>query len=264
MFYLKHWSQTILNLKLKGFLWILLSMCLAFTLVFRKEWVSLWTALAPENIASPYSTLVLNQNDSEDKTLKALSSFPGVKQVRLLSANQTSKLLSPLMKELGTDYSLNNMQNYKRIKIIYSKTDSDLSYTRLNNWLKSSYSDEYTLSQVKFPDGIRTIFENPFYQNFFKLGPWGATLVLWAMWLLFFWINYNTIRAQSYLIERYQRKKLVAAKSMAIGFGILGLMITALGISFFEVDILGSIILFILISIPWCQTMKSWQWRQQF
>jgi uncharacterized membrane protein len=121
--------------------------------------------------------------------------------------------------------------------------------------------DHVTASDIKYPEITDVMKKHPFYLFLYKAGDWGVVAILSIFWIISYWLCYGVFRSRSYLLEKYQRKKMVAAKTLAMGLGIVLVSFTALGIWNGTLRVLDLAILFMIFSVFWTFSMQEWRWK---
>lgn len=214
-------------------------------------------------MVNPYFVAVIDSTVDAGKIKASLSSLPGILAVDDKESLRSQTKLNNLMGELGTDYSLNpELLNFKSLKIIMSPSLSaeSLDFVR-DQVVKMSGQDHVTATEIKFPEVTGIMKAHPFYSFLEKSGDWGVLGILALFWIVSYWLCYDVFRSRSYIIEKFQRKKFVAAKSLATGLGLIMMLFTALGIWNGTLKFFDTVILLSIFSVFWTFSMQEWRWK---
>lgn len=263
MFYLKEFFKTIGESPIRGACFIIFSCLFAMGLTHR-PWISRTIEkITPEKMVNPYFVAVIDSTVDAGKIKASLSSLPGILAVDDKESLRSQTKLNNLMGELGTDYSLNpELLNFKSLKIIMSPSLSaeSLDFVR-DQVVKMSGQDHVTATEIKFPEVTGIMKAHPFYSFLEKSGDWGVLGILALFWIVSYWLCYDVFRSRSYIIEKFQRKKFVAAKSLATGLGLIMMLFTALGIWNGTLKFFDTVILLSIFSVFWTFSMQEWRWK---
>lgn len=152
--------------------------------------------------------------------------------------------------------------NFKSVRIMLSSSLSNESLNFLRDQvIKMSGKDKINASEVKYPEITGVMNAHPFFQFLAKAGDWGVVGALSFLWMISYWLTYDVFRSRAYIIEKFQRKKLVAAKSIASGLGVVVLFFTAIGIWNGTLRFLDLVVLLMVLSVFWTFSMQDWKWK---
>jgi hypothetical protein len=214
-------------------------------------------------MVNPYFVAVLDGSVDEAKIRNLITKMPGVLGIDDKDSKQGKVKLAALVKQLGNDYSLDSsLMNFKSVRIMLSSSLSNESLNFLRDQvIKMSGKDKINASEVKYPEITGVMNAHPFFQFLAKAGDWGVVGVLSFLWMISYWLTYDVFRSRAYIIEKFQRKKLVAAKSIASGLGVVVLFFTAIGIWNGTLRFLDLVVLLMVLSVFWTFSMQDWKWK---
>lgn len=214
-------------------------------------------------MVNPYFVAVIDGSVDGQKLLNIMGNLPGVVSINEAGAEADQGKLQKLMGQLGSDYTLSaDMLNFKSIRVIMnpSLSPESLQFVR-DQAVKLGGKEHVSATEVKFPEVTKVMKSHPFYSFISKAGDWGVVVVLAIFWIVSYWLCYDVFRSRSYIIEKFQRKKLVAAKSIASGLGFVMLTFVGLGIFDGTLKFFDIVILFMVFSIFWTFSMQDWRWK---
>ena len=263
MFYLKEFFKSLGESIFRGFFFFLFSCLLAFSLTHRPWIAKTIDKISPEKMVNPYFVAVIDGSVDGQKLLNIMGNLPGVVSINEAGAEADQGKLQKLMGQLGSDYTLSaDMLNFKSIRVIMnpSLSPESLQFVR-DQAVKLGGKEHVSATEVKFPEVTKVMKSHPFYSFISKAGDWGVVVVLSIFWIVSYWLCYDVFRSRSYIIEKFQRKKLVAAKSIASGLGLV--MVTFVGLGIFDgtLKFFDIVILFMVFSIFWTFSMQDWRWK---
>lgn len=263
MFYLTEFFKSLGDSLLRGMFFFLFSCLLAFSLTHRPWLSKTIEKVSPEKMVNPYFVAVLDGSTDPGKIKKLIGKLPGVITIDDSDTSRGQAKLNALVSQLGPDYTLSaELMDFKSMKIVLSPSLSSesLDFVR-EQVVKMGGREHVTATEVKYPEITGVMKGHPFYVFLYRAGDWGAITILALLWIVSYWLCYNTFRSRSYLIEKFQRKKLVAAKSMAIGLGIVVAIFASLGIWNGTLRLLDLAVLFMIFSTFWTFSMQEWRWK---
>ncbi|MFY7991829.1 MAG: hypothetical protein ACOVP4_00935 [Bacteriovoracaceae bacterium] len=263
MFYLKEFFKSIGDSVFRGFSFFFFSCLLAFALTHRPWVQNIVEQVTPEKMVSPYFSVVIDQSVDKDAFLAKVKRLPGVQLVDDRVNEAAQEKLNKLVAELGADYQMSApTEMMTALKIVMTGSISMESMQFIKAQVERSVGKEHlTSGEIKFPEITKSMSGHPVYSFLKSSGAWGVIGLLTLGWIISFWLCYDTFRTRSYLIERYQRKKFVAAKSIASGLGVVLLGFMGLGILNGTLKVFDIIILLMVFSVFWTFSMQDWKWR---
>lgn len=263
MFYLKEFVKSIFESPLRGLSFVFLSCLLSLGLTHRSLVSKTVERITPEKMASPYFIAVIDNDKNVDKVRKLLSSLPGVLSIDDSESMRSKRKLSALVRQLGSDYNLDSkFMDFKSLKIMLNPTLSSesLDFIR-NSVVKIGNKNHISATDIKFPEITSAMNSHPFYLFLKEYGDWGVIAFIVICWIISYWLCYDIIRSRSYIVEKFQRKRYVASKTLATGLGFIFLIFNAFGIWNGTVKVMDSLILFTIISVLWSFSMQDWRWK---
>lgn len=229
-----------------------------------REWVAeVSTRITPEKLVNPYFVAVLDGSVDAEKVVAFINKLPGVISIDDQDSKNSKSKINALVKELGAGYQLDQkFFNLKSLRVVLSPTLSaeSLKFVR-DQVVKVGGKDHISATEVKFPEVTKVMKSHPFYEFIAKAGDWGIIAIITFCWVISFWLCYDVFRSRSYIIEKFQRKRLVAAKSLAWGLGVIMVSFSLIGLWNGTLRFLDMIILFMIFSIFWTFTLQEWKWK---
>lgn len=263
MFYLKEFCKSIGESPIRGTSFLLFSCLLAMGLTHRPLIGKMIEQVTPEKMVNPYFVAVIDGTVDASRIHGLLKKLPGVVSIDDKESDKSRSKLNALVGQLGADYQLDaNLMNFKSMRVVLSPSLSmeSLDFVR-DQVVKAGGREHVTATEVKYPEVTAVMKAHPFYGFLAKAGDWGVIAILALFWVISYWLCYDVFRSRSYIIEKFQRKKLVAAKSIATGLGIVFALFTAVGIWNGTLKFFDSVILLMVFSVFWTFSMQEWRWK---
>jgi hypothetical protein len=263
MFYLKEFFKSIGESPLRGTSFLFFSCLLAMALTHRPWVAKTIVQVTPEKMVNPYFVAVIDGSVDAGKMKNILARLPGVVAIDDKESERSRSKLNTLVGQLGADYSLDaNLMNFKSLRVVMnpSLSTESLNFVR-NQAVAMGGKDRVSATEIKFPEVTAVMKAHPFYSFITKAGDWGVIAILGLFWIISYWLCYDVFRSRSYIIEKFQRKKLVAAKSIATGLGLVFVTFTVFGIWNGTLKVMDSVILLMIFSVFWTFSMQEWRWK---
>lgn len=263
MFYLVEYFKSLNESLIRGVSFLLLTCALCFSLTHR-EWIGQTVArITPEKLVNPYFVAVLDSSVDAQKVVEFINKLPGVISIDDKESKSSKSKINALMKDLGEGYQLDaKFLNLKSLRIILSPSLSPESLTFVRDQVvKVGGKDHISATAVKFPEVTKVMKSHPFYEFIATAGDWGVIGFISFCWMISFWLCYDVFRSRSYIIEKFQRKKMVAAKSLAWGLGLIVVTFSVLGLWNGTLKFVDMAILFMILSVFWTFTLQEWKWK---
>lgn len=262
MFYLTQFFKSLGESLFRGFAFFLFSCLLAFSLTHRPWIAKTVEAITPEKMVNPYFVTVMDGSVSPEKVRVLAGNLPGVLGVSSVEAEGRSKLQN-LVASLGPEYSVDsNLMNFKSFRIVLNPSLSTESLDFIRGQIvKAGGSEHMTASEIKYPEVTSVMNAHPFYRFLGRAGDWGVVGVLALLWIISFWLTYDLFRSQSYIIEKFQRRKMVAAKTVGSGLAVIVIAFSALGIWNGTLKFFDLVLLMMVFSVFWTFSMQEWRWK---
>ena len=262
MFYLREFFKSLGKSLIRGFFFFLLSCMLAFSLTHR-GWIARTIAtIQPDKLVNPYFVAVIDGTVDAGKVKGILDNLPGVVDVKDKATESKGKIAA-LVSQLGEEYSLDaEIMDFKSLRVVLSPSLSaeSLEFIR-DQVVKIGGKDHVNATEIKYPEITTVMKAHPFYTFLARAGDWGVIGILSFLWIISYWLCYDIFRSRSYIIEKFQRKKLVAAKTIATGLGVVVVLFAALGVFNGTLKFLDSVILLMVFSVFWTFSMQDWKWK---
>jgi len=263
MFYLKEFFKSLSESWIRGASFLVLSSLLAFSLSHRSMISEAIKKISPEKLVNPYFIAVLDGTVDIEKFRHHFSKLPGVLVVDDKESERSQSKLSQLVDQLGPDYKLSSeMINLKSLRIILNPQLSRESFDFIKDQVKKMIGEKHvTTTEIKYPEVTKVLNAHPFYHFLTTSGDWGVIGILALFWIINFWLCYDIFRSRGYIVEKFQRRKLVAAKSIASGLGLIFFLFSVLAIWNGTFKTFDLVILFMIFSVFWTFSMQEWKWK---
>lgn len=263
MFYLKEFFKCIGESPIRGMSFLLFSCLFAMGLTHR-PWISKTIEkITPEKMVNPYFVAVVDGSVDASKIKDSLFKLPGIVAVDDKESDRSRSKLNTLVRQLGSEYALDaDLMNFKSLRVVMSPSLSidSLDFVR-EQVVKMGGKEHVSATEIKYPEVTSVMKSHPFYSFIAKAGDWGIVGVLGIFWIISYWLCYDVFRSRSYIIEKFQRKKMVASKSIASGLGIVFGLFMAIGIWNGTLKFFDSVILLMVFSVFWTFSMQEWRWK---
>lgn len=263
MFYLKEFFKSIGEAPIRGMSFLLFSCLLAMGLTHRSWVAGTISLVSPEKMVNPYFVAVIDGEVDGEKMRDYLSRLPGVVSIDDKESEKSRSKIISLVKDLGADYSVgSDLLDFKSYKVTMNPALSieSLSFIR-SQAVKQGGKEHVSATEIKYPEVTSSMKTHPFYVFLGKSGDWGFLALVAVCWSISFALCYNVFRSRAYIIEKFQRKKFVAAKSVAWGLSAVFISFTCLGIWNGTLKVFDLVILFMVFSIFWTFLMQEWRWK---
>ncbi len=219
--------------------------------------------ISPEKIVNPYFVAVMDESVDGLKLKSLAARLPGVLSVEDKTSEESRGKISALINQLGSDYQVSTeLMNFKSVRIALnpSLSHDSLDFVR-EQVVKFGGKDHMTATDVKYPEVTGVMKSHPFYKFIAVAGDWGIVGIVGIFWIISFWLCYDVFRTRSYIIEKFQRKKLVASKTIATGLAVVVVSFCALGLLNGTLKFFDTLILFMVFSVFWTFSMQDWRWK---
>jgi predicted small integral membrane protein len=263
MFYLNNFFKSLGESLIRGFAFFSLSCLLAFSLTHRAWITAMVEKVSPEKIVNPYFVAVLDSSVDSAKLKNFVNKLPGVLDIDDKETAKSVSKLNKLVSQLGPDFKLSSeLMNFKSLRIIMnpSLSPESLQFVR-SQVVKLGGSEHVTATDVKYPEVTSVMKKHPFYEFLSRAGDWGIIGLITLCWVISYWLTYNVFRSRSYIIEKFQRKKLVAAKTIASGLSSVFILFATLGVWNGTLQSIDLVLLLMVFSVFWTFSMQEWRWK---
>jgi hypothetical protein len=263
MFYLKEFFKSLGESWLRGTSFILFSCLLAFSLTHRTWVAKTLERITPEKMVNPYFVAVMDESVNAEAVRAVMQKIPGVMAVSFVDESDRREKIDSLVKELGPDYAIDSsLMNFQSLRFVMNPSLSreSLDFIR-GQVVKAGGTSHMTATPVRYPEVANVMNAHPFYRYLGKAGDWGVIGLLAILWVISFWLCYDVFRSRAYLIEKFQRRKLVAAKAIATGLMLIVVMFTVMGLWHDSLKFFDLVILFMIFSVFWTFSMQEWRWK---
>lgn len=263
MFYLTEFFKSLGESLIRGFSFFFFSCLLAFSLTHRPWIASVVEKITPEKIVNPYFVAVMDDKVDAEKIKSLAGRLPGVLSIVDKNSEESRGKINTLVNDLGSDYQVSTeLMNFKSVRVALnpSLSQDSLDFVR-EQIVKFGGKEHMTATDVKYPEVTGVMKSHPFYQFIGKAGDWGVVGLVALFWVISFWLSYDVFRTRSYIIEKFQRKKLVASKTIAAGLAVVVVAFSALGMLNGTLKFFDTILLLMVFSVFWTFSMQEWRWK---
>lgn len=209
----------------------------------------------------PYFHALLEIQGESQVDLKALKRFSGVEKVNLLSEMEMTQLWEKSLKDLSLTSEVSqqfNPSQFMGLQIFVNESLNEKSLKDLQEEIKNYLGeDKLTLSAVNLKKKRSDLFV--FFVDYFAQI---LTTIFFVFWLIFFFNWSELVKKNSYLIEKYSRRKNVGFKITFIGlFFLIALSFTP-SFVFNRPNLIESSIVAVLLMMSSFWFFKSWKWSE--
>lgn len=219
--------------------------------------------ISPEKIVNPYFVAVMDESVDAQKLKHIIGRLPGVLTIQDKDSAESRSKIGQLVGQLGADYQVSSdLMNFKSVRISLNPALSgeSLNFVR-EQVVKFGGQDHLTATELKYPEVTNAMKSHPFYSFLGKAGDWGIVGIMAIFWIISYWLCYDVFRSRSYIIEKFQRRKLVASKTIATGLSVVMISFIGLGLLNGTLKFFDTIILLMVFSVFWTFSMQEWRWK---
>jgi hypothetical protein len=264
MFYLKEWALILWDLRARGLFFVLSGLMLALSLAFRPTVGNFLAELAPEAYARPYFTALFDSSVSKSEVMAELQDHAEIAEVQQLAKAEAQGPLGRLIAQLGSEYSLGQSVTAFGVRVVLKGADMIPQGQEIRQALESGHGATHvTTSEVKMPRVTGLFGTHPIFRYLAQFGFAGIAVPLFLVWVAAFFLCSPHFTRRAWLVERYQRRQLVRAKTVAAGLGVIAGLAAVWAVMVQGPDLIGFGLLLSAFSIPWATTMREVQWRSQ-
>lgn len=204
-------------------------------------------ALDSKTSSAPYFNALVGSATNADYIVRKMSNLPGVSAVEVKNSDKLAEEVSGFLEEVGAGPEV-MAKSYNAFKVVLEPGTRGSSRELIREYFaRLTGKKDVTFSQVKTPTPQR-FKTSPLYGIFSKWSDVYLAALAGFGWLFTLWLISQPLCAQSFVIERFQRKDRTALKMYAWlwALPLLGLGMAA---ALFEVKIalfalvLGAILL---------------------
>ena len=263
MFYLKEFFGTLWDLKGRGLFFLLSTFLLAVVCVFRPSVQTGLTELAPDAWARPYFTALFDSSVAREDVLEEIRRRPEVAEVQALNHAETGGVLGRLLVQMGGDYR-GQAQDIAAfgLRVVLKNAQEIKQGEELVAGLEKSYGAEHvTTSGVRTPRVGGLFHTHPVFQYLARFGYLGVLTPAALLWALAFALCFPHFSRRAWIVERFQRRHYVRAKTTAAGLAVLAAFAALASVVLQGPDLMGLALCVAAFSIPWAATMREVKWR---
>jgi hypothetical protein len=265
MFYLKEWATTLWDLKLRGLFFVASGLGLALLLGLRPTVETTLAALAPEAYARPYFTALFDQSVERSEVLEELQNRPEVAEVQVIGKSEANGALGQLLSTLGADYQIpaDALSSFG-LRVILKGVNMLERGEEIRTALTEGHGATHvTLSGIRRPRVTRLFGSHPVFRYLARFGFAGVAVPLFLLWITAFTLCFTHFTRRAWLVERFQRRTLVRAKTLAWGIAVMSAVAILASLLLQGLDPMGIVLMVMAFSVPWAISMREVQWRAQ-
>ena len=225
MFYLNHYCKILIKSPIRGFFLVVFSILFVFSIGQKNYLEEQFTKMIPENKAGDYFYALISATEAYQNVGRQMSVLPGVYKVETLTETQIKDEVKNVLGNLQVDMQEAELNlNYAGLKIILARDLKPRAKDLVRDYLTHLVGEgNITLGAVKTNDQVN----DKRAQLIDLIKSWGYSLYLFIVFM--FWaISLLMVRSKiseaSYLLESYQRKRLVGLKMASFGLIIIFIM----------------------------------------
>lgn len=263
MFYLNLFFQSIK----RHYVWGSLFLVLTFTLTLVGMNFSLFKKSVFQNghnfNSGPYFHALIAGEENHQRISRKLLDLPGVNKVEIMEKTEIQKQVSSVLANVEMDIKEEDFSlNYVGLKIILASGLQKRSHSLIRDYLVRLVGEsKVTLGGVK--EISRT--EKLKTQLFLKFKEWGVSVVsigFVIIWGLVAFVFSLSVKQSSYLIEQFQRRKMVGFKTMLSGVILLTSFSLLLTMTVGQLSVVGLIISIVLLAASSALQVGKLQWQE--
>ncbi len=175
-----------------------------------------------KEISGPYFSALIDKKMQLDGVIRRVQNLPGVVKVEVSSEKQLKSEVQKLQSTFGHEF-VNNLTtlNMKNMKILLDVGIKDRSFTLIKEYIERLVGKkEVTIGALKYPETNKRKTNKELDSILSYLNVYGL-IILGALWLISFILMVKLIHSKAFIIEKFQRRTLVAFKMVYSGLGTI-------------------------------------------
>ena len=262
MFYLNHYFKILIKSPIRGFFLIVFSILFVFSIGQKNYLEEQFTKMIPENKAGDYFYALISASESYQNVGRQMSVLPGVYKVETLTEAQIKDEVKNVLGNLQVDMQEAELNlNYAGLKIILARDLKPRAKDLVRDYLTHLVGEgNITLGAIKTNDQVN----DKRAQLIDLIKSWGYSLYLFIVfmfWVISLLMVRSKISEASYLLESYQRKRLVALKMAAFGLIIIFIMSASSTLILGVPEVLNIVLAFVVFLLGIFTHAKRYQWE---
>jgi hypothetical protein len=261
MFYLKSFFRIYLNQGIKGYLFILFTLAISISLPSRLKLDETIKTLSLNSYLSPYMTVFFDPGYLPKNLGERIRLLGYVKEIQPISVKEGMSSWWQTIKDLKLNGQW-GVEPLEGIRIIFNGQIDQIKKNEIHEVLDFKVgNDHLTASDIKYPTGEKFLKTHPFFQSIQQYKSWTFIVPILLIWIILFVLTNKKMSAEIYLMQRYQRKKMLKPKILAFGFSLFVFLGAGLSFAFNSFDLydLGLSAFFFLIF--WSLAFKPVEWK---
>lgn len=265
MFYLTQFFSTIWELRLRGLFFLFSSLTVAFVLSFKPSVQGMVTSLSPDAWARPYFTALFDSKVLSEDVLAELKNRPEVERIESVLVAESQGVLGKLISQMGQDYRINtNDVASFGVRVILKNKKMIASAQNLISGLEKSHGTSHiTTSGIKMPKIGGMLDGHPIFNYLARFGYLGVVVPLMLVWFFSLALVYSDLSKKAWLIERFQRRKLVRSKMLGAGFVFTIALSSLCAFAIQGPDLIAIVLCLTAFAVPWATTLREVKWTSQ-
>lgn len=220
MFYIKQFFRLIKENSLKGFFFLLIS-C-AFVLVLG-NWSYLKDKildLYPDYMKGPSFYALINEQEDYLNIQRKLITLPGISSVKILEKDKVKEQTEKIMNSFQLKNDEVGAFDFVGLEVMFDKNINNRGQELIRNYLlKLAGENNITIGKTNYlpeKDNIKSLMD---FIN--TSGSWFIALFFAIFWVFSLSLLKKEVKKASYLIEQFQRKRMVEFKILFSGIIII-------------------------------------------
>ena len=250
---------------MRGVFFVVSGLLLGIALAFRPTVNAMIANLAPEAYARPYFTALFDNSVQQTAIINELKDHAEIAEVQPLASSEAQGVLGRLMAQLGSEYAVGNSGITSfGLRVVLKGTDMVKEGQEIRQALESGHGVAHvTTSDIRLPRVANLFGTHPIFRYLARFGFAGIAFPLFLVWMAAFFLCGHHFTRRAWLVERFQRRQLVRAKTVAAGLGVMAGIAVLAALVLQGPDLLGLGLLISAFSIPWATTMREVEWQTQ-
>lgn len=264
MFYLKHFFLSIANYPIRGIFFILSTLTLTMSFHFSDIVESRFQEIFKDPTPLPYFFALLeNQSDFEriERKLKNLPKVAGV-EMKEYTYQKENLFEDKIVQDMQSDLPEKiEAKNYYGLKVILESNVSTRSVDLIKEYLTRLNDKELTMTPVKYSKVVELKGLKKYLSFLRDYGKLTTILSSFLLWIISIFIWEGGIKNHCFLLEKFQRRNLVAFKIMVAGLVTLFSLSTGMSLIWVKPSVVNEIVLAIVLILGSLFFIKKWKWN---
>ncbi len=196
---------------------------------------------------------------------RKLRTLPGVFQVISLSEREIDSKVKSLLGtlDIGSDLLEETLGvNSNGLKIIFKKEIGVRVQTLVRDYLKKLVGIENVMIGTTVKRAMSLSWMDQIEKLLKSWGSISLFMGIFGMWFVAFISWTRSYKAEMGMLQRFQRRNLIALKAYSLVLAIIGTTISVIGLSYFKTFnplFLGLVVMAIMLSVVFFSPVRKWQ-----